>query len=69
MKRDLVDIKIAGTISYCNFCEEEGRATEAKYDAKTRMGFWAYLCEEHFQTYGIGLGLGKGQRLIKKEKQ
>lgn len=49
----------------CDFCSEK-----AKYDARTRMGPWAYLCEKHFKEYGVGLGLGRGQMLIlKKEKE
>jgi len=43
----------------CDFCEEP-----ALYDAKTRMGPWAYMCEEHFKQHGLGrLGTGFGQRL------
>lgn len=41
----------------------------ADYDARTKYGVWAYLCKRHFEEIGIGLGLGKGQRLmIKKSK-
>lgn len=43
----------------CDFC-----GAEAHYDAKTNMGPWGYMCEAHYRTHGIGLGLGKGQRLI-----
>lgn len=40
----------------------------AAYDAKTKDGPWAFLCEEHFQTYTTGdLGVGHGQRLIVKD--
>lgn len=42
----------------CDFC---GKI--ADFDAKTKFGPWAYLCAEHFQQYGIGLGIGKGQKL------
>lgn len=35
----------------------------AKYDGKTNMGPWAYMCYECFFIYGIGLGTGKGQEL------
>ena len=37
---------------------------EARYDGKTTSGPWGYMCERHFRTDGVGLGLGKGQRLI-----
>lgn len=36
----------------------------AKYDGKTRQGRWAYMCEACFAVHGVGLGLGRGQRLI-----
>lgn len=54
-----------GNIAYiaepvkCDFCGKEGN-----YDAKTALGPWAYLCEDHYEIYGIGLGTGMGQRLI-----
>jgi hypothetical protein len=36
----------------------------ARYDGATRQGPWAYMCDGCFMTYGVGLGLGRGQRLI-----
>ena len=45
----------------CQFCNKE-----AKYDDKTKMGPWAYMCTKCFQNYGVGLGLGKGQELKKR---
>ena len=46
----------------CDFC-----SAEAEYDGKTVMGPWAYMCRAHFEVLGVGLGLGKGQRLVKKD--
>ena len=43
----------------CDVCSKE----KAKYDCKTKMGPWANLCDACFKIYGIGLGLGKGQRM------
>ena len=51
---------------WCDMCWERGIVREAKYDGKTRMGPWAYMCESCFQRYGTGLGLGHGKRLVKK---
>lgn len=55
----------------CDFCKkecEDGAKTprKAKYDGKTNVvgGSWAYMCQEHFDVYGVGLGLGRGQRLL-----
>jgi ribosomal protein L37AE/L43A len=42
----------------CQFCEKK-----AKYDARTKMGSWAFLCQSCFDKYGVGIGLGKGQKL------
>jgi len=47
----------------CDF--NEGHPPAA-VDGKTNMGPWAYMCEGCFQSHGVGLGLGKGQRLIVK---
>lgn len=66
---------IVDTLPRCDFrniveqlsaCSHDG---EAHYDGKMReVGSWAYMCEHHFAVFGIGLGLGRGQRLILKEK-
>lgn len=44
----------------CDMCQN---GNEAVYDAKTKMGPWAYLCQVHFEQFGVGLGTGKGQKL------
>lgn len=41
-----------------------GQKREAHFDAKTRQGPWAYMCDECYGLEGVGLGLGRGQRLI-----
>ena len=49
------------TLPACDFCEET-----AGYDARTKMGPWAYMCESCFNNNGTGqLGTGYGQRLVK----
>ena len=54
----------------CNFaCEgpsHMGGGHLAHYDGRTTLGPWAYMCEAAFREYGVGLGLGKGQRLVTK---
>ena len=47
----------------CDFCSET-----ALYDGRTKMVSWAYMCQLHFDKYGVGLGLGKGQKLIVKSE-
>lgn len=44
----------------CDICT----AVEAKYDAMTTRGPWAYMCQGCFGDYGVGLGLGRGQELV-----
>jgi hypothetical protein len=46
----------------CDFCRPT--KTVAKYDAKSSMGPWGFMCERHFKQHGIGLGTGRGQKLI-----
>lgn len=48
----------------CDFCKNMGNKTKAAYDGKTIFGAWANMCEEHYKQYGVGLGLGIGQRLV-----
>lgn len=43
----------------CDYCGQP-----ASYDGKTRGGPWAFMCEVDFQQHGVGLGLGRGQRLL-----
>lgn len=44
----------------CDFCQ-----AEAKYDAKTVQGPWAFMCSRHWLWHGTGeLGIGYGQKLI-----
>jgi hypothetical protein len=40
------------------------KGVPAKYDGRTKSGHWANMCQECYQEYGVGLGLGKGQELV-----
>lgn len=44
----------------CNMCDGRGNA---RYDGKTILGTWAYMCPPCFKRYGMGLGTGKGQKI------
>lgn len=46
----------------CDFCGQP-----AKYDAATKQGAWAFMCESdyQFERRFADLGLGKGQKLVK----
>lgn len=50
----------------CDFCAESKvtPTPKALYDGRTTFGQWANMCENHFRAYGVGLGLGKGQKLV-----
>jgi hypothetical protein len=52
----------------CDLCSHtgvvEGSDGTARYDARTTMGAWAFLCEQHYERWGVGLGIGYGQRLL-----
>ncbi len=55
------------TIPDCDVCAMHSKREKACYDGKTVQGPWAYMCENHFQLLGTGLGTGRGQRLILAE--
>lgn len=49
----------------CDLCAVNGKKAEAHYDGKIKgFGGWGFMCEDHFQMQGVGLGLGVGQRLV-----
>lgn len=51
-------VKVA-SLPRCDF-----RSDEANYDGKTVYGPWANMCQSHFEECGMGLRLGRGQRLL-----
>jgi hypothetical protein len=49
----------------CDICKMNRQlTTEATYDGKTIHGPWANMCQECMNSYGVGLGIGRGQRLL-----
>lgn len=50
-------------------CDMPHCKRQARYDAKTKMGPWAYMCNQHFESYGLKLGVGFGQELIARRPQ
>lgn len=49
----------------CDICADRPAAV----DGATTQGPWAYMCIPCHEVHGIGLGLGKGQRLLINEEQ
>lgn len=60
------DSRIATVVELptCDFCGEQ-----ARYDAATKLGPWAFMCQKDWLANGVGLGLGKGQLLLKEGSQ
>lgn len=67
------DEVIVDDLPDCDFCKHqrgqigEGTVNKAAFDAATAGGPWAYMCDKHFAQYGVGLGTGRGQRLVLRE--
>ena len=58
------EVKVS-TSKYCDIHKMLGEDQKlALYDGKTKDGPWAYMCEDHFKSHGVGLGTGRGQKLI-----
>src|SRR5262245_39204561 len=51
---------IVAVLPDCDFCPDG----LAEYDGRTVRGYWANMCGVCFTAYGVGTGVGKGQRLI-----
>lgn len=58
-------ITVVRTFPRCDFHS----AREAEYDAKTIQGPWANLCGPCYIRFGVGLGTGKGQRLVLESEE
>lgn len=58
-------VKISGALPVCDVHRfNEQTHVNAVYDARTKFGPWAFLCEDCFQSLGVGLGTGLGHRLV-----
>lgn len=51
-------------ISKARPCDIDPSHGDAEYDGRTITGPWANMCESCYLSLGVGLGTGKGQRLI-----
>jgi hypothetical protein len=47
----------------CDMCPP-GIWMPAEVDGETNLGPWAYMCRGHFDSHGLGLGIGVGQVLL-----
>ena len=54
----------------CDFCGEDVTKHKAFFDAVTKQGSWALMCDSCFHLYGKGeIGLGKGQKYCGANKE
>ena len=54
-----------GTIDKCDVCKDD--IEDTFIDGATTEGPWAIMCPVCHYVYGIGLGIGRGQRYEKKQ--
>lgn len=56
-------------LPYCDLCKAFGNEpTKAFVDGKMKQGPWAFMCEKHWESHGVGqLGTGYGQKLLLKQ--
>jgi hypothetical protein len=59
---------VVSKIPPCDVCKQGGVTAPAYADAALTLGSWGYVCVEHFNQYGKGLGLGRGQRLLLEDE-
>ena len=60
----MVKTALVSKLPNCDFCAMEDITEPAEYDGQTKLGHWGYMCQHHFDQYGVGLGLGLGQKLV-----
>ena len=48
------------TPKQCEICGEP--LTNEFIDGRTKIGFWANMCPACHKEFGVGLGIGKGQK-------
>ena len=46
----------------CQLCHIELQTLPEFYDARLYNGRWGLMCKRCFIAFGVGLGLGRGQR-------
>ena len=64
-------IAYVASLPLCDFCKIDDKVEKpAAYDAKTKHGPWASMCEDHYTQHRASdtLGTGHGQRYIVGEK-
>src|SRR5262252_3587177 len=65
MKYDDTATDALDTRPTCDLC----KSRPAAIDGKTVYGPWAYMCVPCHDSVGLGLGMGRGQRLLIEPKE
>lgn len=58
--------KVTTVVDTIPGCDMPGCDDPAYADAAVPGQGWGYWCEAHFDRLGCGLGLGRGQKLLKR---
>ena len=70
MEKDLIEAKVMELpeCDICNMDKDRVSGTKAQYDAATKGGPWAYMCQDCWGNHSHGrLGTGVVQRLVVKQ--
>ena len=67
MAKEKFNLVVLDKIPPCDLCKNIGVNIEAYVDGKTTTGQWAFMCRYCYSNHGVGLGLGKGQLLKRKD--
>ena len=56
----------------CDVCEgmltsKDDTAQDAFTDGRLHIGTWGILCDGCHETFGVGHGVGKGQRYVRQQ--
>lgn len=61
---EAVAVSVLPPCDICRYVENRIHPERALFDGATHIGSWANMCHPHMCTHGVGLGLGRGQRLL-----
>lgn len=64
-------VAVVDELPPCDFCGEEGKVVEARFDFRTLNGAWANGCRPHFSALALEahqLGRGVAQYLVRQSE-
>jgi hypothetical protein len=63
-RHEAVAVSVLPDCDICRHVEGRIKPERALFDGRTHIGQWANMCHPHMTSHGVGLGLGRGQRLV-----